>query len=134
MQLAFCKRRFITLIEIMIVMFIIALITGVLAYNYRGTLDEGKAFKTKTGIEKLETLLNLKAAESPSFLQNVGGQWREVIRNSPMVKNPDALIKDGWGEDYNVDVGDDGNIVVKSRRYTEYLRTHKESMFKESSE
>ncbi len=47
------KRRYITLIEIMIVMFLIALITGVLAYNYRGSLDEGKAFKTKTGLAML---------------------------------------------------------------------------------
>ena len=29
------KKRYITLIEIMIVMFLIALITGVIAYNYR---------------------------------------------------------------------------------------------------
>lgn len=129
MQLAYCKRSYITLIEIMIVMFIIALITGVLAYNYRGTLDEGKAFKTKAGMERLETLLNLKAAEDPSFLENVEGRWKEVVENSPMVKDPQALIKDGWGEDYSVGV-ENGSVVVSSRRYTQYVESHKESMFK----
>ncbi len=29
----------------MIVMFLIALITGVIAYNYRGSLEEGKSLK-----------------------------------------------------------------------------------------
>lgn len=33
-------------------MFLIAMITGVIAYNYTGSLEEGKAFKTKAGIEK----------------------------------------------------------------------------------
>ena len=49
----------------MIVMFLIALITGVIAYNYRGTLEEGKAFKTKAAMEKLETILSLEIANHP---------------------------------------------------------------------
>ena len=35
-QFRFKKRRFITLVEMMIVMFLIAMITGVIAYNYTG--------------------------------------------------------------------------------------------------
>lgn len=128
-RMAYCNRRYITLIEIMIVMFLIALITGVLAYNYRGTLEEGKAFKTKVGIERVDDILNLKAAQDPDFLQNVD-TWKEVIRGSPTVKDPDALIKDGWGEEYQVTV-EDGNIRVRSRRYTEYLQSHQQSMFKQ---
>ena len=49
----------------MIVMFLIALITGVIAYNYRGTLEEGKAFKTKAAMEKIETILSLEIANHP---------------------------------------------------------------------
>lgn len=128
MGMVYCNRRYITLIEIMIVMFLIALITGVLAYNYRGTLDEGKAFKTKTGIERLETILNLKAADDPSFIQN-SDSWKEVVKSSPMVKDPDALIKDGWGEDYQVS-HEDGAIKVRSQRYNEYVQSHQQSMFK----
>lgn len=119
------KRRFITLIEIMIVMFLIALITGVVAYNYRGTLDEGKAFKTKTGIEKLSTILNLKAADDPSILNNIDTEWKAVVRTSPLVQNPDALIKDGWGSDYEVSVDDNGVIRIKSEKYEDYKKTHK---------
>ena len=55
----------------MIVMFLIALITGVIAYNYRGSLDEGKAFKTKAAIEKLETILNLRVSEDPGLQDSI---------------------------------------------------------------
>ncbi len=111
------RRQFVTLIEMMIVMFLIALITGVVAYNYRGTLDEGKAFKTKAGIEKIENILSLAMADDPSL----GGDWKEVIRRSPLVQNPDALIKDGWGVEYTVAVNPDtGRVEVSSQKLEAY--------------
>lgn len=121
------KRRFVTLIEMMIVMFLIALITGVLAYNYRGTLEEGKAFKTRAGIEKLETILNLSASENPGLLDDIHSHWKEAVKKSPIVQNPNALIKDGWGDEYQVEV-ENGEIKVTSRKYEEYKRSH-ETMF-----
>lgn len=123
------KRRFITLIEIMIVMFLIALITGVVAYNYRGSLDEGKAFKTHVGMQKLQTFLSLAIADDSS-LDVTGGNWKEVITKSPLVQNPAALIKDGWGEEYIVDTTDDGSIVVRSAKYEAYRQKNPGTMFK----
>lgn len=120
------QRRFVTLIEMMIVMFLIALITGVVAYNYRGSLDEGKAFKTKAGIEKLQTILNLALAENSGSLSE---DWKEVIKGSPLVQNADALIKDGWGYEYTVSIND-GNATVTSSHYETYIKNHKQSMFK----
>ena len=73
------RRRFVTLIEIMIVMFLIALITGVIAYNYRGSLDEGKAFKTSAAIDKIETILNLEIAKNPALRDNISNNWKELI-------------------------------------------------------
>lgn len=118
------KRRFVTLIEMMIVMFLIALITGVVAYNYRGTLEEGKVFKTKTGIQKLETILNLEVAKNPQLSGNIKSNWQAIILNSPMVHDPQALIVDGWGMPYDVDIDDNGAVKVTSQRYNEYLRAH----------
>lgn len=120
------RRRFVTLIEMMIVMFLIALITGVVAYNYRGSLDEGKAFKTKAGIDKLQTILNLAMAENPDLSE---GNWQDIIRNSPLVQNPDSLMKDGWGHTYNVSI-QDSNVTVSSPTYETYKKTHSSSMFK----
>ena len=122
------KKRYITLIEIMIVMFIIALITGVLAYNFRGSLDESKAFKTKAAIEKVETILNLKVSENPELLGNISSEWQNVVRNSPLVSNPDALIRDGWGSEFEIIVDDNGVIHVRSQKYENYVKTH-QTMF-----
>jgi len=122
------KRRYITLIEIMIVMFLIALITGVIAYNYRGSLDEGKAFKTRAAIEKLETILNLKVSENSEMLNNIQSEWTNVVRNSPLVSNPDALIKDGWGSQFDIYVDDRQVVRVRSQKYEDYARSH-QTMF-----
>jgi general secretion pathway protein G len=124
MKANMCKKRYITLIEIMIVMFLIALITGVIAYNYRGSLDEGKAFKTRTAIDRLETLLNLKVSERPEMINSIGSEWQDIVRSSPLVSNPDALIKDGWGSVFEVGVDDNGNIKVRSQRYDDYASKH----------
>lgn len=123
------KKRYITLIEIMIVMFLIALITGVIAYNYRGSLEEGKAFKTKAAIERLETILNLAVSDNPDLMDHIETEWRDVIKTSPMVQNYNALVKDGWGADYQVHVIN-GQIRVTSPRYQQYQETNK-TLFQE---
>lgn len=117
------KRRHITLIEIMIVMSLIALIAGVLTYNVVGSLDEGRAFKTKTGIEKLETILSLKVADNPDAINDMESRWKEYVASSPLVQNPKNIIKDGWGQEYKVSV-DGSNIKVSSERYETYKKTN----------
>ena len=129
MNLWVLHRRYVTLIEMMIVMFLIALIIGVIGYNYSGTLEEGKAFKTKAGMEKLETILSLAAAENPSLMDDIESNWQQVVRSSPLVKDPNSLIKDGWGIEYNVTI-EDGNIEIRSDRYQQYIQNNP-SMFSE---
>jgi len=126
------KRRYVTLIEMMIVMFLIALIVGVVGYNYRGTLEEGKAFKTKAGIERLETILNLAVAENSNLLDDIESNWPDIIKNHPLVSNPSALIRDGWGNEYDVRV-ENGEIVVSSSRYADYVKSNP-TMFGDDSE
>lgn len=118
------QRRFVTLIEMMIVMFLIALITGVVAYNYRGSLDEGKAFKTRAAIEKIETILNLAAAKDPNLSNDIVGQWQKVVETSPLVHDPKALLKDGWGGDFQVGFDDQGTIHVTSQKFEDYKKSH----------
>lgn len=107
-------RKRMTLIEILIVMAIIAMIGGALAYNYRGSLDKGKAFKSKQGIEKIESILTLMIAEDPSVIHEVENNWVDVIRNSPLIGKPNELIKDGWGYEYEVIMDSNGDIEVIS--------------------
>jgi general secretion pathway protein G len=116
------KRRCITLIEIMIVMFLIALIAGVITYNYRGSLDEGKAFKTKIAMDKIETILNLSTAEEPELMDHIDSEWKKIIYASPLVKNPQDLVKDGWGYDFKVTT-ENNMIEVHSDKYEEYRKS-----------
>ena len=126
------KKRHVTLIEMMIVMFLIAMIIGVIAYNYQGSLDEGKAFKTKTGMEKVKTILMLRVSENQEYLNGIETNWKDYVRQSPLVQNPESLIKDGWGHEYRVGpVNKDGQdeIEIQSQSYNTYLSKHPTSMF-----
>ncbi len=122
------KKRFLTLIEMMIVMFIIAMITGGLAYRYVGSLDESRAFKTKVAMERLSGILNLKLADDPEFLSNMS-TWVDVVEGSPLVNNAKDIMNDGWGNKFQVDRDNEGNILVTSRKYTDYINTQKQTMF-----
>jgi type II secretory pathway pseudopilin PulG len=105
----------------MIVMFLIAMITGVIAYNYTGSLDEGKAFKTKAGIEKIHTILDLHFAIHPEDKESVESKWKTILDNSQLVKNARELEKDGWGDEFDVTDDSNGNIQITSKKYNEYL-------------
>ncbi len=124
------KKRFITLVEMMIVMFLIAMITGVIAYNYTGSLEEGKAFKTKAGIEKIRTVLDLHLATHPDDVDSIESKWQGVLEDSQLVKNAGELKKDGWGKEYEVSRGQDNEIEIKSSKYDAYQSSKgKGSMF-----
>lgn len=110
--------------EIMVVILLIMMITGVIAYNYSGSLEEGKVYKTKLGIEKVQNVLNLAVAKDPDLLDNISTDWKQVIAKSSLVQNPDALARDGWGNFYQVEV-EDGRIIVYSKRLDDYEKTHK---------
>ncbi len=115
------KKRPITLLEIMIVIFLIGLIGGVVGYNMKGSLDEGKAFKSKEGAAKIENILNLQIASGwdPAVLQDPQGVAR-CLKDSGMVKDVDQILKDGWGTPYTITVDAHGDISVESQKLKDY--------------
>lgn len=95
------KKRTLTLLEIMIVIFLITLITGAIGYNMKGTLDKGRAFRTEQGIEQLKDLLYISLAEGEKveeILKNPG----DVIKKYGFAKNPKKILEDGWGDAYQL--------------------------------
>lgn len=90
------KKRPVTLIEIMIVILLIGLIGGALAYNMRGSLDQGKAFKTEQNISRAYDILMMKCAEGES-LDAIVEKPGDFLKNSPLVKDAEKLLVDGWG-------------------------------------
>ncbi len=51
------KKRAFSLLEVMVVIFLITLITGAIGYNMKGTLDKGRAFRTEQAKTQLHDLL-----------------------------------------------------------------------------
>ena len=91
-----------TLLEVMIVIFIIGIIGSVIGYNMRGSMDQGKAFKTKEGITKLYNIVHLEmdsneikaleGANSEEIAEKVG----KVLVDSGLVNKPQQYLIDGW--------------------------------------
>lgn len=114
------KKRPITLLEIMIVILIIGLIGGVLGYQMKGSLDQGRAFKTEQGIAKLHDILLLEAATNGNYtLDQVAADPKTFIKDSGLFKDIDAALKDGWGQDYQF-VVENGDLKITSQALSRY--------------
>jgi type II secretory pathway pseudopilin PulG len=112
------KKQPITLIEIMIVILLIGLIGGVLAYNLKGSLDEGKVFKTEQGAQQVRNILLLEVAKGRISMADIPANWKAIIKASPLVGKPDDLIKDGWGDEFSVKLNNAGDdIIVESTKH-----------------
>jgi type II secretory pathway pseudopilin PulG len=128
------KKRAITLLEIMIVILLIGLIGGVVSYNLKGTLDKGKAFASNEGAKKLEDILNLEIQQGTKKALEVArdkSDEREIVKaciqNSGLISSQQLkkFIKDGWNEFFIIKkVKGQEQVVVSSRKYEEYKKTH----------
>jgi general secretion pathway protein G len=120
------KKRFsITLIEMVIVMILITMITGAIAYNYRESLNEGRAFKTKEGIERIKTIITLYLAEHPEDQsQYQTRNWKDIVAMHPLMKGSKNFLTDGWGDAYEIrvekDSDDELQAYVSSKNYEKY--------------
>lgn len=108
------KKRALSLIEIMIVIFIITMITGVIGYNMKGSLDKGKKFRTEQAILQLEDLLQLAISEGSMTPEQIRKNPEKALTNLGLAKHPDKLVVDGWGDKLTIDIqGKD--VVVSSK-------------------
>lgn len=115
------KKRPMTILEIMIVIFIIGIVGGVVGYNMKGTIEQGKAFKTKEGIGRLYELFHYEMATNDRSLQYIQEHWKDIVKNSGFIKNPAKFIKDGWGQEYNIRVVSK-DFRIESPAYNRYLQ------------
>ena len=109
------KRRLsVTLIEMIIVMILIATITGALAYNYQKSLDKGRLFATKQRAERLRAILTLYFSERPD---DIGKRtdWSNIIDESGLgPPKAEDILKDDFGEIFTINIArnTDGTINV----------------------
>lgn len=114
------KKQALTLLEIMIVIVLIGLIGSVIGVNMKGSLDQGKAFKSKQAKEQIRDILMLEVASGNS-IDEVVADKEKYLANSGLVKNPKQFLKDGWGVPFEVKVDrHHENIIVNSSKLQAY--------------
>lgn len=107
------KKRAMTLMELMVVIVIIGLVSSVVAYNVRGSLEKGRDFKTRQAMNMLEEVIALEVPsdEIARFLESP----EKVLRDTGLVKNPKKLLEDGWGTPFKMALSRDGKeLVIRS--------------------
>lgn len=95
------RKSCFTLLEIIIVIFLITLITGAIGYSMKGTLDKGKVFRTEQAIEQLKDLFLMCVAEGESPDEIIRDP-EAVLKKYALAKNPKKIIEDGWGDKFQI--------------------------------
>ena len=108
------KKRSVTLIEIMIVIMLIGLIGGALAFNMRGSVEKGKIFKTEQNIARVYDALMMASATGEFNIDSFDGKAiLKALENSVLIKNADKVLLDAWGSALTI-VKDGNDLKVTS--------------------
>jgi type II secretory pathway pseudopilin PulG len=95
------KKRPFTLLEIIIVIFIITLVTGAIGYSMKGTLDKGRAFRTEQAMDQLKDLLLMCLAEGDKA-DEIAAKPEFFLKKYGLAKNPAKIVEDGWGQKFTI--------------------------------
>ncbi len=122
------KKQALTLLEIMIVICLIGLIGSVIGYNMKGSLEEGKAFKTVRAKEQLHDILMLEVSKGYSVDEVIANKIT-FLKNSGLAKDPAKLLVDGWNNEFEIRADQYGSdILISSRAHEKYLSRKKTNM------
>ncbi len=113
------KKHSMSLLEIMVVVFFIGIIASLLAVNIKGSMEKGKAFKTEMAQRQIKDILLLEAAKEDKELTEVSEKAAKYLKKSGLVKDVNAMLKDGWGEPFVLSV-DKNELHVVSKRLDQY--------------
>lgn len=115
------RKKAVTLIELMIVIFIIGIIGSVIGYNMKGSLDEGRAFKSEQGSKMVHDILTLAMADSTATMSQILSEPKKFLEQSGLVGNPKKVLKDGWNQPYQIRKVNNQDFVVYSKKWEEFL-------------
>lgn len=107
------QKRPVTLIEIMIVILLIGIIGGALAFNMRGSLDKGRQFKTEQNIARVKDILEMKFADSDKTREEIKNAWEAIVSESPLA-NKDTIF-DGRKKKLQVAINGDEFVVTAQK-------------------
>lgn len=102
----------------MIVIFLIGLIGSVIGYNMKGSLDEGRYFRTEHSAKQIRELLLLEVAKGTPIDEVVGNPWY-YLKQAGIVKDIKKIQKDGWDNEFKVTRRYSDDIKVTTAKYDE---------------
>lgn len=108
-------KRTLTLLEIMIVIFLITIITGAIGYNMKGALEKGKIFRTERASEQLREIILLRLAEGHE-MSNILKDLPKHVELSGLAKDSKSIVNDGWGVPFEIKPNqkrDDVKVISK---------------------
>lgn len=121
------RKRAITLLEIMIVVLLIGIISSVLGINMKGSLDEGKAFKSREGAKQIRDILLMQVENDDKLKSmieiNDEAAIEIFLKLSGLVADPKKLLVDGWGNPYHYEIHQDEgfiDLIVRSEKLEAY--------------
>jgi len=116
------EKRALTLLEVMIVIFLITLITGAIGYSMKGSLDRGRAFRTEQATEQLKDLF-LLCLEEGEKSEDIERYPKKCLDKYNLAKNSEKLLKDGWGNSFQIKyMKNRREFKVTSAAYDKYRR------------
>lgn len=118
------RRSPFTLMEVMIVILIIGIVGSVLGYNMRGSLDEGRAYKSEHASKQVHDFLSLAIAQGRE-LATFKEHPEEELATVGFVNNPKKLLQDGWGSNFQLKETGENEFVVYSAKWEKYLLNKK---------
>lgn len=98
--------------ELMVVVVIIGLVTSVIAYNVKGSLDRGRAFKTDEALNKIEDVITvaIPSSQIEKLVKDPSGSLAET----GLLKNSKHTVADGWGAQFAFTQESPSSIKVES--------------------
>lgn len=93
------KKHAYSLMELMVVIFLIGLITAAVGYSIKGSFNKGKEFKTVESARQIRDILLLEIA-SGTNIDLVVKNYKTFLERSGLAKDLDKLLLDGWGEPF----------------------------------
>jgi hypothetical protein len=116
------KKRALTLLEIMIVIFLITLITGAIGYNMKGSLDRGRAFRTEQAKAQLHDLL-LICLEEGVKPDELAKEPAAHLKKANLAKSSEKLVQDGWGTNFVISYNQGrSDFKITSQAYDKYMK------------
>ena len=111
-----------TLLEIMIVIFIIGLVGSVITVNMRSSLEEGKSFRSQQGSKQIFEVLCLEMARHDISAETAAKDYSKILKDSGLIKNVPKMLHDGWGESYIISHNND-EVFVTSKKLIAYMKS-----------